>query len=105
MPQTAIITASTSGDTPVVPLVLGKRIVVKAWSVSNLTAGAQAIKWRSNTTDLTGLWGAGAVIGLIASHSYAPGAAFYFRTAVGEALNLNLAQSVAVGGSLQYELE
>lgn len=104
MPLTAAIAASASGDNEIVAAVAGKRIVVKSWSVSNLVASAQSIKWRSATTDLTGLWGA-AAIGLIADKDYAPGPAFYFRTAAGQALNLNLSAATAVGGSLQYELE
>jgi hypothetical protein len=105
MPFTAAIAASASGDNTVVAAVSGKKIRVKAWSASNLTAAAQAIKWRSGTTDLTGLWGAGAAIGTIATHDLGPTGDFYFETVAGQALVLNLAAAVAVGGSVQYTLE
>jgi hypothetical protein len=105
MALVAAIAASSSGDNTVVAAVAGKKIRVKAWSVSNLTAAAQAVKWRSGTTDLTGLWGAGAAIGTIATHDLAPGNDFYFETVAGQALVLNLSAAVAVGGSVQYTLE
>src|SRR4051794_27176469 len=104
MALSAAIAAASSGDNTIVAAGTGKKIRVKAWSVSNLTAAAQAIKWRSGTTDLTGLWGVGAVIGLIAGQDIAPGD-HYFETAVGAALNLNLANAVGVGGVVQYTLE
>lgn len=105
MALTAVIAASSSGDNSIVAAVAGKKIRVKAWSVSNLTAAAQSIKWRSGTTDITGVWGIGAVIGTIESRDFAPNPEFYFETAVGQALNLNLAAAIAVGGSVAYSLE
>jgi hypothetical protein len=104
MALAAVINAAGSGDNPIVAAVAGKKIRVKAWSVSNLTAAAQAIKWRSGTTDLTGLWGVGAVIGVIGAQDLATGD-WYFETAAGAALNLNLANAIAVGGVVQYTLE
>lgn len=105
MALVAAIAASSSGDNTVVAAVAGKKIRVKAWSVSNLTAAAQAVKWRSGTSDITGLFGAGATIGTIAAHSLAPANDFYFETVAGQALVLNLSAAVAVGGSVQYTLE
>jgi hypothetical protein len=109
MALSAPIAASASGDNAIVAAVAGKKIRVKAWSVSNLTAAAQAVKWRSGTTDLTGLWGIGAAIGVIAAQDLpggpSQGTDFYFETAAGQALNLNLAAAIAVGGVVQYTLE
>jgi hypothetical protein len=108
MAISAPITASTSGDTAVVAAVSGKKIRVKAWSVTNGAASVQNVKWRSGTTDLTGLFYSTA-IGLIAGQDLAGGPAgqqeFYFETAAGAALNLNLSAATAVGGVVQYTLE
>jgi lipoprotein signal peptidase len=104
MALSAPIAAAGLGDNTIVAAVAGKKIRVKAWSVSNLTATAQAIKWRSGTTDLTGLWGLGAAIGLIGQQQ-AWDTDFLFETAAGQALVLNLAAATAVGGVVQYTLE
>jgi hypothetical protein len=104
MAITAVIAASSSGDNTIVAAVTGKKIRVKAWALTNGAASVQNVKWRSGTTDLTGLFYSTA-IGPIAVHDMAPGAEFYFETAVGAALNLNLSAATAVGGSVQYTLE
>lgn len=105
MAQVAIINAAAAGDNPLVAAVAGKKIVVKGFSISNLTAAAQSAKFRSSTTDISGLWGIGATIGLIVAHDLVWGPAFYFATVAGQALNLNLAAAVGVGGAVWYELE
>lgn len=108
MALSAPITASASGDTAVVAAVSGKKIRVKAWLATNGAATAQSIKWRSGTTDLTGLFYSTA-IGVIGGQDLAGGpsgqAEFYFETVAGAALNVNLSASTAVGGVLQYTLE
>jgi hypothetical protein len=76
--------------------------------VTNGAASVQNIKWRSGTTDLTGLFYSTA-IGVIGAQDLAGGPGgqneFYFETAVGAALNVNLSASTAVGGVVQYTLE
>lgn len=104
MALVAPITASASGDTPVVAAVTGKKIRVKGFAITNGAASVQNVKWRSGTTDITGLFYSTA-IGPIASHPLAPVNEFYFETAAGQALVLNLSAATAVGGSVQYSLE
>lgn len=104
MALTAAIAAAASGDNQIVAAVPGKKIRVKAYAVSNLTAAVQSVKWRSGSTDVTGLYGRDASIGIIVARDLGP-PDFYFETAAGAALNLNLAAAVAVGGSVQFTLE
>lgn len=104
MALVAAIAASSSGDNTVVAAVSGKKIRVKAWAASNGAATPQNVKWRSGTTDITGLFYSTA-IGTISSHGMAPVNEFYFETAAGQALVLNLSAATAVGGSVQYSLE
>jgi uncharacterized surface anchored protein len=104
MALVAPIAASSSGDNTVVAAVTGKKIRVKAYAMTNGAASVQNVKWRSGTTDITGLFYSTA-IGPIVVHDMAPGNEFYFETAAGAALNLNLSAATAVGGSVQYTLE
>lgn len=104
MALVAAVTASASGDTPVVAAVAGKKIRVKAFALTNGAASVQNVKWRSGTTDITGLFYSTA-IGPIVTHDLAPANDFYFETAAGAALNINLSAATAVGGSVQYTLE
>lgn len=93
----AIIQENGSGDNEVVPLVASKRIKVVAYNF--MSAGAVNAKWRSGTTDISGLsYMDAAGKGKVAPFN--PGG--WFRTAAGEALNLNLSGAVAVGGELVY---
>lgn len=95
-PKFAVISASSSGDNAVVASVVGKKIRVLRWSAS--ANGTVSIKWRSATTDVTGL--SYLIQYASAGGAYCP--VGIFETASGEALNLNLSGAVAVGGVLTY---
>ena len=93
--QYATISATTSGDTQIVPAVSGKRIRVIAYAViANATV---SIKFRSGTTDITGSMRV--VEGGGIAHAYDGG---LFQTAVGQALNINLSNNATVGGYVVY---
>jgi len=92
----AVISESSSGDNEVVPAVSGRMILVLNYTV--MSNGTVSIKWRSATTDISGLLPLIANVG--ASPAFSP--VGHFRTAEGEALNLNLSGAVAVGGHLAY---
>lgn len=101
----APIAASSSGDNQVVAGVPNKKIRVKAYAITNGAASVQNVKWRSGSTDITGLFYSTA-IGLVVVHDLVSNPNdFYFETAAGAALNLNLSAATAVGGSVQYTLE
>ncbi len=97
-PKFAAITASTSGATTIVALVGGKRIRVLRWSLSS--NGAVNVKWQSHVspTDLTGLH----YLTQFASAGGAYCPQGIFQTIAGEALDINLSASIAVGGELTY---
>lgn len=95
-PKYAPIAVSSSGDQTIVAAVTGKRLLVLAYNY--MANGTVNVKWRSNTTDLTGLGYLIANTGKVAPFSQVG----WFKTAVGEALNLNLSASVAVGGEVVY---
>lgn len=88
----ASISTSASGDTTVVAAVTGKRIKVVDYVLTR--ASAVNMKWRSGTTDITGLLYNGAAPGF--------NPVGHFRTAVGELLAINLSAAVGVGGHLAY---
>jgi hypothetical protein len=97
----AVISATTSGPTTVVPAVNGKKICPVAYTI--VTGAAVIVKWKSDTADLPG----GAK--LDANGGLAIGAEFVnplFRTVNGDALILNLVPAstsvVSVGGHLSY---
>ena len=93
--QYATISATTSGDTQIVPAVSGKRIRVIAYAViANATV---SIKFRSGTSDITGSMRV--VEGGGIAHAYDGG---LFQTAVGQALNINLSTNATVGGYVVY---
>ncbi len=97
-PQYAPITASSSGATTVVAAVSGKTIYVLRWSLS--ANGNVNVNWQSHTTT-------GTATGLHYLTQYASAGGAYcpagiFATASGEALDINLSASVAVGGELTY---
>lgn len=95
-PKFAIIQESSSGDNEVVAAVASKKIRVLSYVLmSNGTVNA---KWRSATTDKSGLLYLIANTG--ASSGYSP--VGHFETAAGEALNLNLSAGIAVGGHVCY---
>ncbi len=97
-PKFAKIVASASGATEVVAAVGGKRIRVLRWSLSS--NGDVNVKWQSHftPTDLTGLHYLTQFAS--AGGSYCP--VGIFQTVSGEALDINLSGSVAVGGELVY---
>src|SRR5665213_95471 len=94
------ITASNSGVTNLVAAVSGKSIrVLQLVLIAN---GAVNVKFQSHVTptDLTGLFYLVANTGFSAPFSPIG----QFQTTQGEALDINLSQSVAIGGYLSYTL-
>jgi hypothetical protein len=96
----APITASASGDNTIVAAIPGRRIKVIAWDLA--VSDAVNVKWRSGSTDITGLYYFGGVGGGIARSQHKEG---YFVTGKGQALILNLSGAVPVGGSLVYRVQ
>lgn len=92
----ALISANTVGNTQVVAAVPTKRIVVVAYAV--VAAGAVSVEFRSGTTTpITGTMRFVEAGGI--AHQFSGG---LFRTATGEALNINLSAPVQVGGYVVY---
>lgn len=95
----AALAAASSGDNTVVAAVAGKKIQVERFIlVANGTVNA---KWRSGTTDVSGL------LYLVANSGVsAPGGGteYWVETVAGQALVLNLSAAIAVGGIVVYEL-
>lgn len=100
MPSLAIA-ASASGDNTLVSAVTGKKIRVHGYVLS--ASAAVNAKFRSGTTDVTGLLYPGANGGAVAPRAFSPDG--WFETVAGQALVLNLSAAVAVGGHLVYTLE
>lgn len=96
----AVIAASSSGANEIVAAVAGRKIQVLGFFM--MAAAAVNAKWQSASTDKTGLLYPAANGGAVAPIS--PGHNFWFETAAGEALNLNLSGTVAVGGLVRYRL-
>lgn len=96
--KTAIIAASASGDNSVVAAVSAKKIRVLGFFVTG--NGAVNVKFRSGTTDISGLTYIAQAGGGIAVPSTTGG--FWFETATNTVLNINLSAAVAVGGQVQY---
>ena len=95
-PKYASISASSSGDNAIVAAVTSKKIRVLSYV---LTASAAVnAKWRSATTDKSGLLYLDAKGGVAAAENHGG----LLETASGEALNLNLSSAVAVGGHVSY---
>jgi hypothetical protein len=97
-PLFATVVASASGATTIVSAVSSKKIRVLALSL--IAGGTVNAKWQSHTTptDLTGLAYLGANGGYVLPFSPVG----WFETVSGEALDINLSASVAVGGSIVY---
>jgi hypothetical protein len=95
-PKFAAISAPNSGNNEVVAAVSGKKIRVLGYVL--VASGAVNAKFRSTNTDKTGLLYLAQNGGVSAPFSPVG----HFETAAGEALNLNLSGSVAVGGHLVY---
>jgi hypothetical protein len=96
-PKWAVIAASGSGDNSIVAAVTSKKIRVLFWDL--IPNAAVNAKWRSATTDITGLY-------YMASQGNGQRAGYnplgWFETTAGVALNLNLSGAVAVGGVVGY---
>lgn len=104
MALTAKIAAAASGDNVIVTGVTNKRIRVLGFVLS--FSGTVNAKWRSNTTDLTGL-----EYGAVSKSDVAPvtpsviaSGIGWFATNQGEDLRLNLSAATAVGGFVVYDL-
>lgn len=95
-PKFAPIAASSSGDNAIVAAVVGKKIRVLSYVL--MANAAVNAKWRSATTDKSGLLYFAANGGAVAPHTPIG----HLETAVNEALNLNLSGAVAVGGHVTY---
>jgi hypothetical protein len=102
----AVINATASGDNTIVPAVPNKYIRVLAYTA--LTDANVTIKWKSNSTDISG------PMPILASGGLAPsigqlGTAGYgtfglCETEAGQALILNLSAAANVGGMITYYL-
>lgn len=100
----AAIAAGSSGNNEIVAAVAGKRIRVVGYVLS--FSGSVNAKWRSASTDLSGLlYGAANTVVSAAPMPKGErgGQAGHMETATGEALNLNLSAATAVGGHVAYE--
>lgn len=96
-PKFAIIGAASSGDNSIVASVTSKKIRVLALKL--IANGAVNAKWRSATTDITGLsYFAAAGDGEVLPFNPVG----WFETAVTSALQVNLSAAVATGGHLTY---
>ncbi len=95
-PKYAAIAVSSSGDNTIVSAVSGKKLLVLQYNY--MANGTVNVKWRSNTTDQTGLAYLVANTGKVAPWSPIG----WVKTASGEALVLNLSANVAVGGEVCY---
>lgn len=89
---------SASGDTDLVPAQENRHIVVS--NVLVISAGTVSMKFKSGSTDITGS------MDLIASSGFGPGLDRngHFRTAINEALKINLSGGVKVAGWIKYHL-
>ena len=96
----APISAATLGDNTVVAAKAGKKIQVERFIL--VSASAVNVKWRSGTTDLSGLMTMGGTgfFGLVVPGF---GSEDCLETAAGEALELNLSGAVATGGDGVYD--
>lgn len=101
--KSAAIACSSSGNNEIVAAVSGKSIAVLGYVL--VANGAVNVKWRSASTDKTGLLylaaNGGAAVPVVPLSKLGAGAC-WFATAAGEALNLNLSGAVAVGGHVLY---
>lgn len=99
--KSAPIAVSSSGDNTIVTAVAGKKIRVLGYVL--VANAAVNTKWKSGAgTDKTGLLYNAANGGVSAPVVGDPSEVFWFETAAGEALVLNLSGAVAVGGHVVY---
>lgn len=95
---TATVSASSSGANEIVAAQAGRKIAVIGYVL--MANAAVNVKWQSGSTDKTGLLYPAANGGAVAP--LAPDYKYWFETAAGAALNLNLSGAVAVGGHVVY---
>jgi hypothetical protein len=97
-PLFATISASSTGATTVVAAVSGKRI--RVMQVVLIVNAPVNVKFQSHVTptDITGLFYLAANAGFSSGYSHIG----QFQTVSGEALDINLSGSVAVGGYITY---
>jgi hypothetical protein len=102
-----IVNVSAAGDTTIIAAVTGKKIRVKAFQLVNGVATANAVKFRSGTTDLMTALPLPLVVGgdTSAQDDGDGPDDFLFETAAGALLALNLSAATAVSGTLIYSLE
>lgn len=95
-PKFVGIAVSASGNNQVIAAVGGKKLRVLSYIL--VAAGTVSVKFRSASTDKTG------AMPLVANSGIASGfcQVGHFETAVGEALNLNLSDAIAIGGHVTY---
>lgn len=95
-PKYAAIAVSSNGDNTIVAAVAAKRLLLLQYNY--MANGTVNVKWRSNTTDKTGLAYLIANTGKVAPFSPIG----WCITAVNEPLVLNLSGAIAVGGEVVY---
>lgn len=95
-PSFALISTASTGDQQVVAAVTGKKIRVLSYTI--VSTSANAVKFRSASTDKTGAMALAANGGV--STSYSP--VGHFETVAGEALNINLGSAAQISGHLTY---
>lgn len=100
---TVPIVAASSGDNVLVAAATGKKIRVHGYELS--ASAAVNAKFRSGTTDVTGLMYAAAAGPFGDAQDRAGDTDGLFETVAGQALNLNLSGAVAVGGWVDFSLE
>src|SRR3954452_886833 len=103
MPLVAPVAAAASGDNTVVAAVTGKKIRVTRFELS--ASAAVNAKWRSGTTDVTGLLYFAAAGASVDSAKSGEQNDFLFETVAGQALVANLSAAIPVGGFVNYTLE
>ena len=96
----ADVDATASGNTQVVAAVTGKRIRVVGVIVTNKNGSLATVKFQTATTDITAAHGLAASGGGYTRNKAWP--EWVMQTAVGEALNINLAGNGAVGCDVEY---
>ena len=97
----APVAASSAGANEIVAAVAGRKICVIGYVL--MANAAVDVKWQSGSSDLTGLLYPAERGGAVAN--LAPDHKFWFETAAGETLNLNLSGAVPVGGHVAYILK
>jgi len=87
---------SASGDNSLVAAVAN--VSYRVLGVAVVTTGANSVKFRSNTTDISATFPLAANGGIVLPFSEHG----HFETAVGEALQVNLSAATATGVQIQY---